>query len=241
MLDCYYNSEWRADPAGGNPVRYHYVWQDTTDSGFSQLAAIIVKLGGKIDSLCQAPTPSTLLRADLYLLVDPDTPLESKDPKTLEAGALDALTEWVGAGGILILLGNDRGNANLELLTLLGDRFGIRFNEDSRNKITGRHYESGTFENLPDHPLFKGVRRIFLKEICTLQIKPPAVAVLSEGGDVIMAFARFGNGAVFAVGDPWFYNEYMDERKLPQGYDNAIAADNLFRWLLQSTPSMKRE
>jgi unsaturated rhamnogalacturonyl hydrolase len=37
---------------------------------------------------------------------------------------------------------------------------------------------------------------------------------------------------VVAVGDPWFYNEYMDERRLPQGYDNRRTAENLFGWLL---------
>jgi unsaturated rhamnogalacturonyl hydrolase len=47
-----------------------------------------------------------------------------------------------------------------------------------------------------------------------------------------MAFSKYGKGAVFAVGDPWFYNEYMDERRLPPGYDNPKAAGNLFRWLL---------
>ena len=57
--------------------------------------------------------------------------------------------------------------------------------------------------------------------------------VFSEGGDNIIAFARVGRGAVLAVGDPWFYNAYMDQRKLPEGYDNARAASNLFRWLLQ--------
>jgi unsaturated rhamnogalacturonyl hydrolase len=41
-----------------------------------------------------------------------------------------------------------------------------------------------------------------------------------------------GKGLVFAVGDPWLYNEYMDTRRLPPGYDNAIAGENLFRWLL---------
>jgi unsaturated rhamnogalacturonyl hydrolase len=66
----------------------------------------------------------------------------------------------------------------------------------------------------------------------TLRVQEPATVILSEGGDDLMAFSQVGEGAVFAVGDPWFYNEYMDQRRLPPDYDNAKAADNLFRWLL---------
>jgi unsaturated rhamnogalacturonyl hydrolase len=36
---------------------------------------------------------------------------------------------------------------------------------------------------------------------------------------------------VFAVGDPWFYNEYTDGRKLPADYDNYKAADDLVKWV----------
>jgi len=42
---------------------------------------------------------------------------------------------------------------------------------------------------------------------------------------------------VFAVGDPWFYDEYMDARKLPPDYGNARAAENLFRWLINEQQS----
>jgi len=42
-----------------------------------------------------------------------------------------------------------------------------------------------------------------------------------------------GNCRVFAVGDPWFYNEYTDGRKLPAIYENYNAARDLVQWLLQ--------
>jgi len=232
LLDCYYNNEWKRD-AAGNLVRYHYVWQDSSDSGFSQLATIITQAGAIVDTLCREPTLDALHRASIYIIVDPDTPQETEDPKYINQKAAETITEWVMSGGVLVLFGNDKGNAEFEHLNQLASRFGIRFNEDSRNRVTGRQFEMGTFDKLPDHPVFKGVRRIFIKELSTLHVQEPARAVLSEGGDVIMAYARYGKGAVFAVGDPWFYNEYMDERRLPPGYDNARAADNLFRWLLQ--------
>jgi unsaturated rhamnogalacturonyl hydrolase len=48
-----------------------------------------------------------------------------------------------------------------------------------------------------------------------------------------MAVAKYGKGTVFAVGDPWLYNEYTDGRKIPAEYQNAKAAYELAKWLLQ--------
>jgi unsaturated rhamnogalacturonyl hydrolase len=59
---------------------------------------------------------------------------------------------------------------------------------------------------------------------------------------VIIAYARVGKGGVFAVGDPWLYNEYIEHRKLPAEYENDKAAENLFRWLLEQAspvPALK--
>ena len=90
----------------------------------------------------------------------------------------------------------------------------------------------GKFDNFPDNPVFKGVKKIYLKEISTLKISAPAEAVLTDKGDVIMASSKVGAGFVFAVGDPWLYNEYIDNRKLPAGFENEKSAANLFTWLL---------
>jgi unsaturated rhamnogalacturonyl hydrolase len=35
------------------------------------------------------------------------------------------------------------------------------------------------------------------------------------------------------VGDPWFYNEYVDGRKIPAEFENYLAAEDLVRWLLK--------
>jgi ketosteroid isomerase-like protein len=58
--------------------------------------------------------------------------------------------------------------------------------------------------------------------------------VLTENGDVIMATASYGKGRVFALGDPWLYNEYVDGKKLPADFDNFNAARDLAAWLLQT-------
>jgi lysophospholipase L1-like esterase len=236
LLDCFYNNEWRPD-ASGKLERYHYVWHDTTNSGFSILAKRITDTGACIDTLCQAPTAISLCRASVYVIVDPDTPKETPVPDVVEPAAADAVVQWVDRGGVLLLLGNDLGNAEFEHWNRLAEKFGIRFNEESLARVVGKQYSTGTFDRLPDHPIFRGVRRVFLKEISSLTLDGRAAPVLMADGKVIMAAVRKGKGLVFAVGDPWLYNEYMDARRLSPDYDNALAGENLFRWLLeQATP-----
>ncbi len=236
VLDEFYNSEWKKN-AKGVSERFHYVWDDTANSGFSILGSKIVKLGASIDSLCEAPTSENLKRASVYIIVDPDTPLETERPNYVDSPAIEAIDNWVKAGGVLVLMENDKGNAEFEHFNKLSEKFGIQFNEDSRNRVTGNAYEMGKFDAFPDHPLFKGVKQIYMKEISTLKIQEPATALFSDKGDVIISYAKVGKGGVFAVGDPWLYNEYIGHRKLPAEYENDKAAENLFQWLLaQAVP-----
>jgi unsaturated rhamnogalacturonyl hydrolase len=132
-----------------------------------------------------------------------------------------------------VLMENDKGNSEFEHFNTLSERFGIRFNEDSRNKVTGNAYDMGKFDSFPDHPLFAGVKQIYMKEISTLKLQAPATPLFTDNGDVIIGFAKVGQGAVFAVGDPWLYNEYITHRKLPESFENEKAAENLLRWLLE--------
>lgn len=233
VLDNYYNNEWRADSTGVM-VRFHYVWHDSTNSGFSILAGIVRRLGAVTDTLCRPPLNDALKDAAVYVIVDPDTPKETAAPAALGHGEVAAIADWVYAGGVLLLLGNDTGNADLQKLSAIAEPYGIRFHENSMNRVVGRAYATGTFDRFPDHPLFRGVRRVFIKELSTLSVTAPAVPLFTNGSDTIIAAARVGKGLVVAVGDPWFYDEYMDARRLPADYDNALAAENLFRWLLMN-------
>ena len=62
-----------------------------------------------------------------------------------------------------------------------------------------------------------------MKEICTISVNSPAISLLRDRGDILMASAKYGKGTVFATVDPWLYNEYTDGRKLPAEYDNFAA------------------
>ncbi|MGD1045974.1 MAG: rhamnogalacturonan acetylesterase [Bacteroidota bacterium] len=232
-LDYFFNNEWRVNKDSVRE-RWHYIWEDTTNSGFSLLGRSIDLLGADLDTLQCAPTDSTLNCCSVYIIVDPDTPAETDHPHYMSEDAISVIVPWVERGGVLVLMENDKGNAEFEHFNKLAEHFGIHFNEDSYHKVVGKAFETGKNENLPDHPIFKRVRQIFTKEVCTLWIQKPAEPVLVEDSLVLMATAHFGKGLVFAVGDPWLYNEYMDTRRLPIDYENAKAGKNLFDWLLKN-------
>ncbi len=97
----------------------------------------------------------------------------------------------------------------------------------------------GEFETFPDHPIFETVYKIYLKEISTLKLSGNAYPILKSKGNVIMAGSEFGKGFVFAVGDPWLYNEYFDNRKLPVEFQNYKAGRNLFHWLMLKSNNQK--
>ena len=71
----------------------------------------------------------------------------------------------------------------------------------------------------------------------TLKVSSPAKTVFkAKNGDTIMAVSHLGKGTVFAVGDPWLYNEYLDGRKdMPADYQNFKAASDLSQWLLEQS------
>ncbi|HBE42064.1 MAG TPA: hypothetical protein DDW27_12820, partial [Bacteroidales bacterium] len=59
-----------------------------------------------------------------------------------------------------------------------------------------------------------------------------AKAILTENSKVLMAENHYGDGYVFAIGDPWIYNEYIDHALLPESFENLKAAKNLTDLLL---------
>jgi unsaturated rhamnogalacturonyl hydrolase len=90
----------------------------------------------------------------------------------------------------------------------------------------------GASKNFPDHPLFKGVSKIYIKEVSDINLKGNAKSVFTENGKVLIAECKYGKGYVFAIGDPWIYNEYIDHDRLTSDFDNRKAAENLTDLLL---------
>jgi len=235
LLDYYFNNEYKKD-AFGQMERFHYNWEDKANSGYSMLGDIFRQYGAKTTSLATAPSAALLKNAAVYIIVDPDTDKETARPNYVQPQDAQVIYDWVKAGGVLLLMTNDSGNAEFTHFNRVPEKFGMHFNENSINHVTGNQYEMGALTIPPGDAIFKTAKKVYIKELATLTVKAPAIAhYKNAAGDVIMATAKIGKGAVFAVGDPWFYNEYLDGRKLPASYENHHAAADLVQWLLKQS------
>jgi len=170
----------------------------------------------------------------VYFLIDPDWPKENKTPNYIEPKHIEALVNYVKNGGVLVMMANDSNNVEFKHYNELAERFGIHWNENMRHDVIDNKFEQGALPIPAAHPIFKTARKVYIKQLCTQELKKPAYSVYSEKGEVIMSVSRVGKGIVFAVGDPWFYNEYLDGRKLPEEYENYKAAQDLALWLFSN-------
>jgi unsaturated rhamnogalacturonyl hydrolase len=240
LLDSYFNDEHKKDEHTGSNISFHYKWEEMDNNGFSLFGHIFNNYGFATQTLYGGPDKENLKNAAVYIIVDPDIPKENPHTKYIEAPHIQAIADWVKAGGALIVLNNDTGNAEFAHLNKLMAKFGMTFNEDSRNHVTGRDFDMGAIAIPADNAIFRTAGRIYIKEISTLKVMPPATSKLTDKNDVIIATAKYGKGTVFAVGDPWFYNEYLDGRKLPLKYKNFKAANDLVAWLAKQLSGDKR-
>lgn len=238
LLDNYFNNEWKKD-ANGKMVRWHYIWEDKSNSGFSMLGDIFNRYGAVTKSLEVAPTAQNLKGAGVYIIVDPDTEKETEKPNYIQQEHINAIANWVKNGGTLLLLANDSANSEFEHFNQLAEKFGAHFNYDSKNRVQGNNYEQGAIL-IPSNSIFRSAKKIFIKELSTVStVKRPLADLkdtwgvfLKNGSDNIIFTATYGSGRVMAIGDPWLYNEYVDGRRLPSDFDNYKAAEDLVKWLV---------
>jgi unsaturated rhamnogalacturonyl hydrolase len=234
LLDRYFNSEQRKDITGAS-VYWHYVWEERSHPGFYTLGTIFERHGAKLASLDVAPTAANLKNASVYIIVDADHVRDNPNPNYVAAAQVKAISDWVKAGGTLLIMANDSNNCDLQHLNLLAAAFGVQYTNKSVNMVKNDQFEQGVVVPGTNNPVFKTPAKMYLKEVSTLDIKSPAVANAVKEGDVIIATANYSKGKVLLVGDPWLYNEYLDNRKLPLEYENYKAANDLVIWLLTQT------
>jgi len=231
LLDNYFNHELRKDE-NGREQTFHYVWDELDINGYSIFGNAFKNLGASLATLAAAPAAEDLKNVSVYIIVDPDTPKETADPKFMDEKSASVIADWVKRGGVLAVFANDLGNCDLEHTNILVRKFGIEFNLDSINHVDGSKFEMGKILVPAANEIFKNAHTIYMKEISTLKLSSPAKPLLDHNGSVIIATARYGKGSVFVVGDPWLYNEYTDGRKLPAEYENLKAGRDLAHWLL---------
>jgi|WetSurSiteA1Bulk_404760.scaffolds.fasta_scaffold02786_4 hypothetical protein len=234
-LDNWFNHE--TSTKTGKP--YHYLWGDTADSGYSRWGDIFTGRGARIATI-ERPSNKFLDPLDVYIIVDPDSTAETPSPNNILPDDILVIERWVKSGGVLVLMANDGKHCGLRYLNQLSVRFGMVFNGTMLRPVLNNQYEMGAFTELPDHPVFKDVRKIFLKEVASISLSGDATPILKDNGQVIMAECRYGKGFVFAVGDPWIYNEYIDHDRLPQDFENRRAAENLTDYLVNQVKSQSR-
>src|SRR5690606_19068833 len=218
-LDNFYNNEYKKT-ASGRLEPYHYLWDGQDNNGFSLLGRVFEQYGGQLNTLREKPDRSSLKGSGIYIIVDPDTEKETESPNYMDEATAKDIADWVKRGGVLVLLLNDVGNCEITKFNVLPQLFGIAFNEDSKNRVKGNEYETGAVDIPSGTGIFFDTKKIYIKEISTIKVTPPGKALVEKDGSTVIATAKYGKGTVFAIGDPWLYNEYTDGRKLPEEYQN---------------------
>lgn len=239
LLDSYFNNETKKD-ANGGVVRWHYKWDEQEDGGFSIWGSQFRASGFRTSTLYDRPTRANLKNASVYIIVDPDTEKETEHPNYLEEQDIQEIESWVKSGGVLLMMGNDIGNAELDHFNNLADRFGARFNKDKQGVVTADNFDMGAIHIPAGNKIFKTARKVFIKEFSSLRTARETDVVLrNPAGFAVVAWIKSGRGAVLMVGDPWLYNEYVSDRRLPKDVQNTQAGQDIINWLKQH-PSIRR-
>jgi unsaturated rhamnogalacturonyl hydrolase len=235
MVDGWFNSQKRTDPTG-REIYFHYKWDEESNPGYSLWGHAFRNFGARTTTLYAEPTFENLRPAQVYIIASPDN--LDKNPQAHFANATDAkeIAKWVEAGGVLAIMQNDTSFADLDHFNVVAEKFGIHFNSTLRMHVVGTDWAMGRFYIDGKGPIFHHPHTAYVKDVCTISVKPPAVPVYKHEKDIFMAVAKYGKGTVYAMVDPWFYNEYTNGLKLPAKYDNYAAGVELARWLLEQVP-----
>lgn len=233
LVDAWFNSQTRKNAAGQTEL-YHYKWTDDTNNGFAFFGRAFERYGVKLAEEKTAPTAADLKKAQIYILPSPDIPSKNPNPHYMDAKSVNVIADWVKAGGVLLLMENDGPNAEFEHFNKLSERFGIHFNQVLINHVIGNDYPAGAVKIPAGTGVFAHPHQAYMKDTCSITPSGPAKAVVTKDNNVMIAVAKYGKGTVFAVVDPWLYNEYVDRRNhLPVTYDNFDAAVDLAGWVVK--------
>lgn len=105
----------------------------------------------------------------------------------------NAIVKWVRDGGRLILLGFELGDRHHKTnLNMLAEEFGLRFNSDiiapEGYKLKSKPYGKEIYFNdinSTTHPILDGVKKLSMRNLCTLSVEPGAKIILTVGNNRI--------------------------------------------------------
>jgi unsaturated rhamnogalacturonyl hydrolase len=234
LLDGWYNSQKRLN-AAGQMVEFHYKWNDYSNEGYSLFGHIFRMYGVATKTLYTAPTADALKRAQIYIIASPDNAARNPHPHYMNSKQADQIAAWVHHGGTLLIMENDKGNADIPHMDILADRFGLHFNNVLAHHVVNEDFSMGRIDVPQSHPPFSHAQVLFMKDTSSLKLSKGARPLLTSHGVILMAWARYGKGFVVAVTDPWLYNEYTDGRKpkMPSIYNNFAGGQEFVHWILE--------
>ena len=207
----------------------HYKWEAKVMGGFSQFGEMLQGLGAEITTVKTALTPEALKKISILMIVRPDIPKFNPKPNYIQEPEIKAIVEWVKQGGVLVMMANNEGLCEFERFNKLAKEFGMQF-EGNTAKATQ------TFEVPSDERFFKEVKKLHIVNLTSMKVNPPARERLKLNDQVLMATARLEKGFVWAFGDPWLYNEYINHA------DNKKCATNIFSSLFgRATPVTEKK
>ena len=234
-LDYFFNHEFKKGADGKfTSERFHYLWDEKASSGYSFWGDVFKKDGFQLRSLETAPTEENLKGTSVYLIVDPDNEKETPTPNYIMPEHIRAIKKWVKEGGVLVVMMNDSANCEFDHAKKLTAEFGITLNQDIRSHAYNDNFEMAAFYIPKDDPIFKTAKKVYLKEVTSLSLSRNAKPILVHQTEhyTVAAAAKVGKGTVVVVGDPWFYNEYVNGRLgNNNGWDNDKACDDFTKWL----------
>ena len=214
LLDGYHN----------NQPRPHYRWEGTYSGGYSELGKLLKSMGAEVRTVSEPLTAGPLNGATCLIVVNPDTPAQSDHPHYIGRDEIVAVREWVRAGGVLLLLGNDPGHMEFAHFNELAREFGLKFLE--KKHVDAKGSSKLTIPIPPGSQYFGDGGTAYFVDVSPIGVTAPfAQALISDNNETLMAFTPFGQGRVVALGDPWAYNEYIGTR------DNRALVEALFRFL----------
>jgi unsaturated rhamnogalacturonyl hydrolase len=240
LVDGWFNSQTRKNAAGQTEL-FHYKWDDFSNSGFSLFGHVWRSYGVATKTLASVPTAEKLKGAQYYIIVSPDNTAKNPNPHYMTESDAGQVADWVRGGGVLLLMENDPANADIEHLDLLADRFGLHFNNELVHHVEGDDFAAGRIDVTAAAAPFAHPHVLYMKDTCSLKLSGKAEPLLKDkAGELLMAWTRYGKGMVFAVTDPWVYNEYTDGRKLPAEYDNFGGGADLVQWVLEQRRKLRQ-